>query len=404
MKPILAARYQPILAAFAHDRTLLALDFDGTLAPIAERPAAAVMRPTTARLLLAVARRYPCVVVTGRSHRDALSRLGGMPVDVIGNHGAEPQARGVDVRRVIARARRALEPVVRQSPGAWLEDKTYSLSIHYRQTPRRERSREVFEEAARRLAGIRVVPGKLVVNIVAREAPDKGAAVEAARRRHDCRRAIFVGDDQTDESVFRVARPSRLLGIRVGPAVETSAGFGLRHQEDIDRLLAALLRLRPGAPGAKRAARRGGESPLGPTLDFMRLLWGLDHALQKRSKWMARNQGVTGPQRLALRVIGHMPHVSAGLLADTLKLHPSTLTGVLQRLERRGLLTRTVDGSDRRRVHLSLTDRGRATTRVARGSVEEGVTEVLGRAGARDLAIAADLLRALVRELEAGVS
>jgi DNA-binding MarR family transcriptional regulator len=99
-----------------------------------------------------------------------------------------------------------------------------------------------------------------------------------------------------------------------------------------------------------------------------------------------------------------MPHVSAGLLADTLKLHPSTLTGVLQRLERRGLLTRTVDGSDRRRVHLSLTDRGRATTRVARGSVEEGVTEVLGRAGARDLAIAADLLRALVRELEAGVS
>jgi trehalose 6-phosphate phosphatase len=391
VKPILAARYQPILAAFAHDRTLVALDFDGTLAPIAERPAAAVMRPTTARLLSAVARRYPCVVVTGRSHRDALSRLGGMPVDIIGNHGAEPQARGVDVRRVIARARRALEPVVRQSPGAWLEDKTYSLSIHYRQTPRR-------------LAGIRVVPGKLVVNVVAREAPDKGAAVEAARRRHDCRRAIFVGDDQTDESVFRVARPSRLLGIRVGPAVETSAGFGLRHQEDIDRLLAALLRLRPNAPGAKRAVRRGGESPLGPTLDFMRLLWGLDHALQKRSKWMARNQGVTGPQRLALRVVGHMPHVSAGLLADTLKLHPSTLTGVLQRLERRGLLTRTVDGSDRRRVHLSLTDRGRATTRVARGSVEEGVTEVLGRAGARDLAIAADLLRALVRELEAGVS
>ena len=136
----------------------------------------------------------------------------------------------------------------------------------------------------------------------------------------------------------------------------------------------------------------------------MRLLWGLDHALQKRSKWMARNQGVTGPQRLALRVIGHMPHVSAGLLADTLKLHPSTLTGVLQRLERRGLLTRTVDGSDRRRVHLALTDRGRATTRAARGSVEEGVTEVLNRAGARDLAIAADLLRALVRELEAGVS
>ncbi len=403
MKPILAARYQPILAAFAHDRTLVALDFDGTLAPIADRPGAAAMRPATARLLSAVARRYPCVIVTGRSRRDASARLRGMPVDIIGNHGAEPQARGVDVRRVIARARRAIEPVVRQWPGAWLEDKAYSLSIHYRQASRSAQSQARLEVAARKLPDVRIVHGKLVLNIVAREAPDKGAAVEAARRRHDCRRAIFVGDDQTDESVFRVARPSRLLGIRVGPAVETSAGFGLRRQEDIDRLLAALLRLRPTPPGAKRAARRGGESPLGPTLEFMRLLWGLDHALQKRSKWMARRHGVTGPQRLALRVIGHMPHVSAGLLADTLKLHPSTLTGVLQRLERSGLLTRSVDGSDRRRVHLALTDRGRATTRASGGSAEEAVTQVLGRVGPRDLSIAADFLRALVRELEAGV-
>ncbi len=404
MKPILAARYRPILAAFAHDRTLVALDFDGTLAPIADRPDAARMRPSTAKLLSAVARRYPCVIVTGRSRRDAADRLSGIPVEIIGNHGAEPPARGIDVRQVIAHARRALEPLASKWSGTWLEDKVYSLAWHYRGAPDGQRARGAALAAMRPLPGVRVVPGKFVLNIVARQAPDKGSAVESARRRHDCRRAIFVGDDYTDETVFREARPSRLLGIRVGPASETRAGFGLRRQEDIDRLLAALLRLRRPAAGAKRAGRSVGESPLGPTLEFMRLLWGLDHALQKRSKWMARSFGITGPQRLALRVIGHMPHVSAGLLADTLKLHPSTLTGVLQRLERRGMLTRRVDGSDRRRVHLELTERGRSATRPSRESVENAVTQVLHRAGRKDLDATADLLRSLVRELEAGVS
>ena len=322
MKPILAARYQPILAAFAHDRTLVAFDFDGTLAPIADHPGAAAMRPSTAKLLSAVARRYPCVIVTGRSRRDATTRLKGVPVDIIGNHGAEPQARGVDVRRVIARARRTLGPVVARAPGAFLEDKVYSLSLHYRQSPDGPLTHAALLAAARRVPGVRIVPGKHVLNVVARGAPDKGVAVEAARRLHDCRRAIFVGDDVTDESVFREARPSRMLGIRVGSNLKSRAGFCLRRQDDIDRLLAALLRFRPGAPGAKRVTRQGSASPLGGTLEFMRLLWSLDHALQKRSKWMARRGGVTGPQRLALRLIGHMPHVSAGLLADMLKLHP----------------------------------------------------------------------------------
>ncbi|HKW02985.1 MAG TPA: trehalose-phosphatase [Vicinamibacterales bacterium] len=404
MKPILAAKYRPILAAFAHDRTLVAFDFDGTLAPIASRPADAAMRASTVRLLSIVARRYPCVIVTGRSLRDVTERLHGAPVEIVGNHGAEPQAKGVDVRRVIARAKRAVTPIVKRWPGAWVEDKIYSLSVHYRQAEEAPASVAAVNRLGRRLPGIRVVPGKLVMNLVARGAPDKGIAVEAARRRHDCRRVIFVGDDYTDESVFREARPSRLLGVRVGPYENTRAGFGLRRQEEIDRLLAALVRLRPIAPAAGSHKRRTDESRLGPTLEFMRLLWGLDHALQRRSKWLASKRGVTGPQRLALRIVGHMPHVSAGLLATTLKLHPSTLTGVLQRLERRGFLTRRIDGSDRRRVHLDLTDRGRGATRPLRGSVEDAVTQVLGREDPREVRATADLLRSLVRELEAGIT
>jgi DNA-binding MarR family transcriptional regulator len=138
------------------------------------------------------------------------------------------------------------------------------------------------------------------------------------------------------------------------------------------------------------------------TLGFMRLLWALDHALQKRSKLMARRQGVTGPQRLALRIIGRVPGTSARQLADILKIHPSTLTGVLQRLERGSFLVRRADRFDRRRVQLTLAPRGRAVTSAAAGSIEQVVTGVLHGASRRDRAATERLLRALVTALEVG--
>jgi len=132
----------------------------------------------------------------------------------------------------------------------------------------------------------------------------------------------------------------------------------------------------------------------------MRLLWTLDHALQRRSKWMARRLGMTGPQRLVLRVAQQQPRISAGALADTLKLDPSTLTGVLARLERRGWLVRHIDPSDRRRAHLEVTSAARAAIAVASGSIEQIVRTVLQRTRRSDRAATARVLRALVEALE----
>jgi DNA-binding MarR family transcriptional regulator len=146
------------------------------------------------------------------------------------------------------------------------------------------------------------------------------------------------------------------------------------------------------------------EPSLGSTLEFMRLLWALDHVLHKRSKWMARRFGVTGPQRLALRVIGREPDVSAGRLAGILKVHPSTLTGILQRVERRGLLSRRVDSSDRRRVRLELTPSGRAVTASSGGSIEDLVARVLRRTPRGRLAATTSVLKTLVRALESGAA
>jgi trehalose 6-phosphate phosphatase len=245
MKSILAARHRRALARAAESRTLLAFDFDGTLAPLVARPAAAVMRVRTARLLAALARRYPCLIVSGRSKRDVACRLGGAPViEIVGNHGADSGRTRRRAGAIIARARRRLASAVASVTGAWMEDKTYSLSLHYREArePRRARSR-LWREAAR-LRGVRVFDGKFVVNVVAAISPHKGDAVESARKRLGCDTIVYVGDDHTDEDVFRAVSRARLLGVRVGCGADTRAGYCVPTQRDVDDLLAALVKLR----------------------------------------------------------------------------------------------------------------------------------------------------------------
>src|ERR1043165_335975 len=109
--------------------------------------------------------------------------------------------------------------------------------------------------------------------------------------------------------------------------------------------------------------------PVGETLRFMRRLWDLVHALDVSSKRMARTLGVTGPQRLVIRVIGQQPRCTARDIAVTLNMHPSTLTGVLARLEKQRAIKREIDATDRRRARFDLTPRGARIDRERRGTV-----------------------------------
>ena len=138
---------------------------------------------------------------------------------------------------------------------------------------------------------------------------------------------------------------------------------------------------------------------LGVVLEFMRTLWALDHELQSRSRRMAAHQGVTGPQRLAIRIIGRNPGISAGGLAAILHLHPSTLTEILRRLQRRGFVRRRPDPNDRRRALLDLTVRGRRCDAARSGTVESAVRAALATLSGRDIASARAALARLACEL-----
>ena len=244
MPDILARRHAPALAQFASSNVLLAFDYDGTLAPITPYPERARMRERTRRLLVAAAIRYPCIVICGRGWSDVAAR-----------HGLEPWAQNAahaaTVRQWVDRL-----GCLRVYPGLAIEDKTYSVAIHYRHVRQKRRVRRAIEAAVRRLPGTRVVGGKEAVNLVPASAPDKGAALEHARRILACDCSIYVGDDETDEDAFAAAPFDRLLSVRVGRSRNSKARYYLGEQGDIDSLLRVLVAARPQQNG------RGGPVPL----------------------------------------------------------------------------------------------------------------------------------------------
>jgi DNA-binding MarR family transcriptional regulator len=141
------------------------------------------------------------------------------------------------------------------------------------------------------------------------------------------------------------------------------------------------------------------EPPLGAVLDFMRLLWAVDHSLQSASKRMESTFGITGPQRLVVRIVGRFPGIAAGRVAEILHVHPSTLTGILRRLEMRGVLQRRADPRDARRALFGLTAKGRKLDTVKTGTVEQAVRRVLTR-DPQKISAAQEVLASLSEELD----
>jgi DNA-binding MarR family transcriptional regulator len=155
------------------------------------------------------------------------------------------------------------------------------------------------------------------------------------------------------------------------------------------------------APGTGARADAGAAMPgLGGPLEFLRLLWAVAHGLERVSKRMEATLGVTGPQRLVLRLVGRFPSITAGRLARLLHVHPSTLTAVLKRLEGRGLVHRRRDSRDRRRTLLGLTPAGRRFDVSTAGTVEAAVGGTLDRLSPAAVAHARRALSVLVEQLD----
>lgn len=260
MHPMFSPEGEAALAALMTHRPLLAFDFDGTLAPIVAFPDAARIDPTLAAAMAELSRRCPVAIVTGRAVADVRPRLGFEPRFVVGNHGAEDEHNPVaGVEHAAAalaplRARLAAEASMLEALGVWVEDKGASIALHYRLSPRPLQAHATIMAALRTLgvptgqAPLRVFEGKMVVNAMPADAPDKADAVHRLVERCGAGAALFAGDDLNDEPVFAAAEP-HWLTLRVGASeLPTAARFGLPGPEDMLALVSRLLVL-AGRPG-----------------------------------------------------------------------------------------------------------------------------------------------------------
>ena len=257
MQPLFSEAGLKQLSNIAQPGLLCAFDYDGTLAPIVPTPDQVCLPDPVRERLLRLSTLAPVAIITGRSLEDIRGRLD-FPLNfVVGNHGMEGvsgwEARAAEHERQCAAWRAQLSRSLSEAPhieGIFVEDKRYSLSVHYRAAPDAQRAASFLEELC---AGLeprpRLVAGKCIVSLVAVDAWHKGTALEALMAESRARSAIYVGDDVTDEDVFRVSRPD-LLSVRVEPSADSAAGFFIPHSGDIGRLLDLLID-RLAASGAR---------------------------------------------------------------------------------------------------------------------------------------------------------
>ena len=246
MKYLFTKQGVAVIDQIASARVLLAFDFDGTLAPIVGDRNTARMTKTTRQLFARVCERYPCAVISGRGDADVRARLEDAAVRyVVGNHGIAPAAFRPAFRRDIARADAALRESLGDVGGVDIENKVWSLAVHYGRARQRKKAEDRILRAAQALpVAVRIGRGINVVNLVSARAPHKGDALLTVRAAEGADIAFFIGDDVTDEDVFALDQPGRLVTVRVGRSTSSAASYFLKRQGEMDRLLLQLLTAR----------------------------------------------------------------------------------------------------------------------------------------------------------------
>lgn len=228
---------------------LCAFDFDGTLAPIVAEPERACIPATVSRRLAILSEHARVAIITGRSVEDASLRLDFLPEFVVGNHGIEGipgwENRAEAYRRLCQDWEQRLAPALDDrrifDAGIWIENKTYSLAVHYRLArDRKQAERDLAGLFARLMPEAHVIGGKCVFSLMPSDTVNKGVALERLLDASGAPAALYVGDDVTDEAIFRLRRKN-LLTVRVERAADSAAEFYLHHRLEMTRLFDELI-------------------------------------------------------------------------------------------------------------------------------------------------------------------
>lgn len=231
-------------------KLLVALDFDGVLAPIVSVPADARPLPEAIEAIegLVALPATTVAMVSGRGLAD-LAEVSGFrpPVRLIGSHGSELDG---DAEMLDAEQRARLDDLTAElrelvggEPGVVLEHKPAGVAVHVRNAEPAVADRVLDAVRAGPAArdGVEATPGKAVLDLAVLQM-NKGTAVDALRDQLGADAVLFVGDDVTDETAFVRMRGGD-LGVKVGDG-DTAAGFRVADPPAVADLLGRVLALR----------------------------------------------------------------------------------------------------------------------------------------------------------------
>lgn len=242
---------------------LCAFGFDGTLAPIVKEPERAFIPLPVSRRLVALSEYARVAIITGRSVEDVGLRLDFLPDYIIGNHGVEGTPGWEEHAERYRQTCHAWEERLLSAlsdreifdRGIWIENKTYSLSVHYRLArDRGEAEAHLSRLFASLLPDAHVIGGRCVFNLLPSTGINKGLAMQHLCEASSAAGALYVGDDLTDEDVFRL-RLDDLITVRVEQSADSAAQFHMNHRLEMVQLLDELIsRLRNAYQSDTQAA------------------------------------------------------------------------------------------------------------------------------------------------------
>jgi len=250
-----AQQHTPVANVYSIDRQLgeapgllVALDFDGTLAPIVDDPDAPEITAANRRAVEQLVDHPDTMVavVSGRALGDLRPRVGIEGIRYVGNHGLEytvdgerevhpeAEARMDDLRT----AREEIEGRVTGMEGVHVEDKAVTLTVHYRRAGQAaaEAVTAIVEDVVDPIEGLKTGSGKMIVEVKPTVEWHKGAIVERLRDEVPAPwQTVYVGDDTTDEDAFKVLGEDD-FGVLVGER-STAADYRVPAQCEVSRLL-----------------------------------------------------------------------------------------------------------------------------------------------------------------------
>ena len=265
---LLSEKGRQALGGLAARPLLYAFDFDGTLAPISPDRDAVTLPGETGGWLTELAKRAACAVISGRSLADLAARVGGSVPHLIGNHGIESPLSSPETLRlaeeVCEQWRREIangQAPSMAAAGGEIEDKRYTLTVHFRGAPDPAAACARALQILNRLTPLPfLIMGKQSINVLPPGQAGKGSAASALMTHLHRDGLFYIGDDETDETVFSLTE-GLVMGVRVGAVNGSRARYYLDHQGEVQEVLRLLTRhLEPAAAlGDSDAAGKAGQ-------------------------------------------------------------------------------------------------------------------------------------------------